>query len=147
MCGSILAVAATIAQVIVCLQDTSITITAIISIDHPQTTVCSFTVPFKVGVHMDDGETIGAGTVSALFTYENNVAGTRDVGLVWCEHFYSMVWCGILWITIVSPFTLQWGRTRLCWILPLLLATDLQLDQGQHRVSRVLFFFLFFFFS
>jgi len=46
-----------------------------------QGTVCSFTVPFKVGVHMDDGEAIGAGTVSKFLTYENDIKWTSGAGL------------------------------------------------------------------
>jgi len=54
-----------------------------------QGSVCSFSVPFKVGVHMDDAETIGAGTVSAFFTYENDVAHTSGAGHGYAGFFLS----------------------------------------------------------
>jgi len=56
-----------------------------------QGTVCSFTVPFKVGVHMDDGEAIGAGTVSKFLTYENDVKHTSGAGHGYAG-FYLSYW-------------------------------------------------------
>merc|ERR1712117_681942 len=56
-----------------------------------QGSVCSFTVPFKVGVHMDDAENIGAGTVSHFTTHENDVAHTSGAGHGYAG-FYLSYW-------------------------------------------------------
>jgi len=56
-----------------------------------QGTVCSFTVPFKVGVHMDDAECIGAGTVDKFTTYENDVKHTSGAGHGYAG-FYLSYW-------------------------------------------------------
>jgi len=56
-----------------------------------QGTVCSFTVPFKVGVHMDDTESIGVPTVDKFTTYENDVAWTSGAGHGYAG-FYLSYW-------------------------------------------------------
>lgn len=56
-----------------------------------QGTVCSFTVPFKVGVHMDDTESIGVPTVDKFTTYENDVAHTSGAGHGYAG-FYLSYW-------------------------------------------------------
>jgi len=53
--------------------------------------ICSFTVPFKVGVHMDDADNIGAGTVTADFTYENDVSWVSGAGHGYAG-FYLSYW-------------------------------------------------------
>merc|ERR1719275_451811 len=53
--------------------------------------ICSFTVPFKVGVHMDDAENIGAGTVTADFTYENDFSWVSGAGHGYAG-FYLSYW-------------------------------------------------------
>jgi hypothetical protein len=53
--------------------------------------ICSFTVPFKVGVHMDDAENIGAGTVTADFTYENDISWIAGAGHGYAG-FYLSYW-------------------------------------------------------
>jgi len=64
---------------------------AITSQQTAQASICSFTVPFKVGVHMDDAETIGADTVSAFFTYENDKKATSGAGYGY-SGFYLSYW-------------------------------------------------------
>jgi len=54
-------------------------------------TVCSFTVPFKVGVHMDDAECIGADPVSKFQTYENDAKNTNGAGYGYAG-FYLSYW-------------------------------------------------------
>jgi len=56
-----------------------------------QGSVCSFTVPFKVGVHLDDAENTGADPVAAFFTYENDQAFTSGAGLGY-GGFYLSYW-------------------------------------------------------
>lgn len=55
--------------------------------------ICSFTVPFKVGVHMDDAENIGAGNpaVTADFTYENDISWIAGAGHGYAG-FYLSYW-------------------------------------------------------
>ena len=54
-----------------------------------QGTVCSFTIPFKVGVHMDDAECKGADPVSKFQTYEN-VSGAHQRRRSWLCRLLSL---------------------------------------------------------
>lgn len=58
-----------------------------------QGTACSWTVPFKVGVHMDGSENIGPGTVATtnLDVWENDIAFTKGAGHGYLG-FYLSYW-------------------------------------------------------